>query len=153
MFESLNVNFMAIHSLAVEKSQSVAQTCFINFKLLEKQQSRRVETNQNQPVAICRKPWCCYAPCKSDGAYKNIYIYIHMLFWKQVRTLALCRRDGFIQQKLLSFHAPVLLISTIISFVLLTLTEELLSLLQLSGRLTLSQRCHQQKWWYDWADV
>lgn len=36
-------------------------------------------------------------------------------------------------------------ISTIVSFVLLTLTEELLSLLQLSARLALSQRCRQQK--------
>ncbi len=53
----------------------------------------------------------------------------------------------------LSVHALVFLKSTIISFVLLTLTERLLSLLWLSGCLTSSQRCRQQKWWYDWTDV
>ena len=52
-----------------------------------------------------------------------------------------------------SLHAPVLLESTIIPFVLLTLTERLLSLLRFLGCLTPSQRCRQQKWWYDWTDV
>lgn len=52
-----------------------------------------------------------------------------------------------------SLHAPVLLESTIIPFVLLTLTERLLSLLRFLGCLTPSQRCRQQKQWYDWTDV
>ncbi len=85
----------------------------------------------------------------------------HALTWSKQGELSVCsasqRRCGFSRSCSLPRPALIcsflLLKSTIISFVLLTLTERLLSLLQLSGCLTSSPRCRQQKWWSDRTDV